>query len=137
MVWSYDPGTEFLLHQEPIESLSSTRLLLPTIGPAVVVLNVNPYEELNLDAILGTTNQAKSNSTNTYQRRKTKNFGVWDREMIENLDDLGIRNADKNTTDHTKVICQRMPLEFRLFMDPNYPNRCNSICRKSTSSCRR
>jgi hypothetical protein len=43
---------------------------------------------------------------------------VW--ETIENLDDLGL-NAD-NTTDHTKVICRGMPLEFALFMDWSYPN---------------
>jgi hypothetical protein len=79
------------------------------------VLNVNPYGELNLDAILG-TNPAESN--NTYGR-KTRNFGVWDREVIENLNYLGV-NAD-NTTDHTKVICRGMPLEFALFMDRNFP----------------
>jgi hypothetical protein len=90
------------------------------------VLKVNPYGELNVDAILG-TNPAKSN--NTYQR-KTRKFGVWDREVIENFNDLGV-NAD-NTTDHTKVICRRMPLEFALFMDRNFPNYFEDCIRDST-----
>jgi hypothetical protein len=80
------------------------------------VLNVNPFGELNLDAILR-TNPAESN--NTYQR-KTRKFGVWDREVIENFNDLGV-NVD-NITDHTKVICRGLPLEFALFMDRNFPN---------------
>jgi hypothetical protein len=93
------------------------------------VLYLNPFGELKLDAILG-TNPAESN--NTY-RRKTRKFGVWDREVIENFNDLGV-NVD-NITDHTKVICRGLPLEFALFMDRNFPNYFEDCIRDSTNSC--